>query len=314
MDLQYEIELYEDLLDNYVRMFEAGQIDEDEFEQLKAAAYVELQERLADASEIDEDALDAVLGDDEEYEDEDAEYSYGDLAEFSAGSAYGSALLELAEAAGYDDLEAFVEDVADVTGNDPSDIFDLVTGEAIPDDNFSVALAEALGLDEDLTADLLVLGIEERGEDIEDYLDDEEDSDGDEEIEDETYSRVAALESELAEFQYENAVKDSLAELLVQADNLVEAGAMPPVAAEILFGSFDLDSDRIAAFSAVCNQNSVTPDQELYAMRKILKVFERLGGMINFGYSVQEEFAPVTEEDVELEQIASNYIKNNFRK
>ncbi|MDM3849607.1 MAG: serine/threonine-protein kinase [Aphanizomenon gracile PMC627.10] len=100
------------------------------------------------------------------------------LAEFSVGSEYGAALLELGEAAGFEDVESFCYGLAEATGYAPNDIYGVLTGDIYPSDEFSIDIANAIDPgNEELEASLFVAGVETRGEDINDYLDEDEDDD-----------------------------------------------------------------------------------------------------------------------------------------
>ncbi|GAA6622913.1 hypothetical protein [Scytonema sp. NUACC26] len=301
--LQYNADLLAETIENFEKMFDAGQIDEEKLEAYTAQTYAEYQARVAE-----------ILGV-ETQEVEDVEYSDGgDYAEFSVGSQYGAALLELGEANGFDDVEEWCLALSEATGYDPNDILDVITGEIEPSDELSLDVAEALELDENDQATLLVYGIEARGEDLDDYLDEaesenEEESDESDEN-DADYSRVSQLEAEIAEFKATGIVKDELADIESRAWSLVDEGRVPPNVVEKLLGNFSTDSDRIAAFSTVCHKNSVDAATELYAMNKVLRVLETMPVVANFGYQALEE---VSEEELEEEQ-ALDAIANQFVK
>jgi hypothetical protein len=328
-ELNYHADLYADTIENFDRLYQSGQIGDEDYLAMKANAFEEYQERIADASDVDAEdfeILDDMLGvDDYDYEDDYAYYSdgYDDdyVAEFSVGNDFGVALLELGEAAGYEDLEDYAEDLAEATGNNFEDILDLITGEAVPDDELALGISDIFGLDDDLAADLLIAGADARGEDLEDYFDfDDEDDyydDDDEDYSDyedeetaEASYRLAEIEEELAEFKYTSTIKDALDTLMLEAADLVDEGMMPPSTFDILFSSFDLDSDRIAAFSATCNANDVDPATELYALEKIVDIFRRMPPTVDFGYMVEEEFISDEEAAIEdeIDAIAHNFV------
>lgn len=329
--LKYQANLYAETINNFDKMYDGGRINDEEYNALKTNAFLEYQARLAEISDIEEEDIDSLLEEDDEYEDEEALATYSedneDIAEFSVGNRFGAALLELGQAAGYEELEDYVEDLAEATGNDEDDIYDLVTGEAVPDDELALGISELFELDEDLTADLLVAGIEARGEDIEDYLD-LDDEDEEEEYDDanddtvaeeapstEAEYRLAEVEDELAEFKYNSTIKDALDQLMYEAADLVDAGYMPPSTFETLFSSFELDSDRIAAFSQTCEANEVSPATELYALEKIVDIFRRMPPTVDFGYMVEEDYVSndELEEEAEMAAIAENYVRNSLR-
>jgi hypothetical protein len=85
------------------------------------------------------------------------------------------------------------------------------------------------------------------------------------------------LESQIAEFQVQNALKDTLHKLDLRGQELVNNGDMPPMAYNILFSSFDTEDDRIAAFSQVAEANGNTLTEELTAIEKTLEIFSRMG-------------------------------------
>jgi hypothetical protein len=317
-ELQYHSALYSDTIENFDRMYNAGQIGDAEYLALKANAFEEYQERIASASDVDAEDFELLDELDGNYDYEDdlvASYSDDyDVAEFSVGNTFGVALLELGEAAGYEELEDYAYDLAEATGNDVEDIIDLISGEAVPDDELALGISDIFGLDDDLTADLLIAGIDARGDDIEDYLDladDEDEDDYEEDIVSEASYRLAEIEEELAEFKYSSTIKDALDTLMLEAANLVDEGMMPPSTFDILFSSFELDSDRIAAFSATCNANEVDPATELYALEKIVDIFRRMPPTVDFGYMVQEEFISDEEAAVEneMDAIAQNFVQ-----
>ncbi len=190
-------------------------------------------------------------------------------AEFSAGNSLGATLLELGDELGYEDTEEYLMDLSDELGLDPEETFALITTDEEPDQQLSYDVLDALGL----------LETEETEEEY-----DEEDELEDEEYEEETaasYSaydpRVDQLESQIAEFQAANALKDVLGKLDNQAQSLIEAGDLPPVAYDILFGAFDSEDDRIAAFSQVAESNGNNLNEELVKIQGALELFERMG-------------------------------------
>ena len=92
-NLEEHNEIFNDLIENLELNLEAGTIDEDEFEQLVLQARADLQERI-----------DAELGIEHDEEEYATNYSDGgDYANFSVGSSYGQALLELGAEAYYDE-------------------------------------------------------------------------------------------------------------------------------------------------------------------------------------------------------------------
>lgn len=198
------------------------------------------------------------------------EYEPEQTAEFSAGNSLGATLLEIGDELGYTDAEEYLMDLSDELGLDPEETFALITTDEEPDEQLSYDVLGALGLLED-------------EEELDEEYDEEEEVE-DEEYEEETaasYSafdpRVDQLESQIAEFQAANALKDVLHKLDTQAQSLIEAGDLPPVAYDILFGTFDSEDDRIAAFSQVAESNGNNLNEELVKIQGALELFERMG-------------------------------------
>jgi len=199
------------------------------------------------------------------------------VAEFSAGNSLGATLLEIGEELGYEDPEEYITDLADELGLTAEEAYGMIVTDEEPDEQRSYDVLDALGLmDED-----------EEELEIEDEYD-TEDEDYEEE-ESASYSaydpRVDELEDQIAEFQAANALKDVLHKLDVKANELIEQGDLPPVARDILFGAFDSEDDRIAAFSQVAESNGNNLNEELVKIQGALELFERMGlgelGMFN---------------------------------
>lgn len=304
--IQYNTDLFNETVANFEKMYELGQIDDEEFEGLKINAYQEYQERLESILDIDAEGYDEL-----EYGADDS-----DVAEFSVGSQYGAALLELGEAVGFEDVESYCYGLAEATGYDPNDIYGILTGELDPSDEFSIDVANAIDPgNEELQEQLFVAGIEVRGDDIEDYLDDEDeyednDTDEDEEYDSEASYRVAQLESEIAEFKSAVTIKDELQMLEQQAWALVEQGKVTPNVVEKMLGNFSTDTDRYAHFSSLCDQKGLNPAIELYGMNYALRVLETMPVLTSFGYQVEEEITDEElDEELAYDQMAAEMIK-----
>lgn len=295
--IEYHNQLFADLVENLQNAVAAGVMLKDEYKQHMTQAYLDLQERIAAELEIDEEDIYDVVG--------EAAYSTGDeVAEFSVGSEYGAALLELGEAAGYDDIEEYLIDLSDALECNPDVLLGIIEGEIAPTDNLSLALSEVLGLDEATENQLLVMGIESRGEDINDYLDTNEELDE----EDQEADYAAYQNSEFAEFKRNTEIKEALADVAERAYALVEAGKMTPFAVQSLLGNFSAN-ERIAAFSTVCAENEVDPATQLYAMNTVLEIFDRMPAM-EMGFFAEEVLdEEELDEEADLSSIAANYIK-----
>lgn len=295
--IEYHNQLFADLVENLQNAVAAGVMLKDEYKQHMTQAYLDLQERIAAELEIDEEDIYDVVG--------EAAYSTGDeVAEFSVGSEYGAALLELGEAAGYDDIEEYLIDLSDALECNPDVLLGIIEGEIAPTDNLSLALSEVLGLDEATENQLLVMGIESRGEDINDYLDTDEELDE----EDQEADYAAYQNSEFAEFKRNTEIKEALADVAERAYALVEAGKMTPFAVQSLLGNFSAN-ERIAAFSTVCAENEVDPATQLYAMNTVLEIFDRMPAM-EMGFFAEEVLdEEELDEEADLSSIAANYLK-----
>jgi|694.fasta_scaffold16347_13 hypothetical protein len=295
--IEYHNQLFADLVENLQNAVAAGVMLKDEYKQHMTQAYLDLQERIAAELEIDEEDIYDVVG--------EAAYSTGDeVAEFSVGSEYGAALLELGEAAGYDDIEEYLIDLSDALECNPDVLLGIIEGEIAPTDNLSLALSKVLGLDEATENQLLVMGIESRGEDINDYLDTNEELDE----EDQEADYATYQNSEFAEFKRNTEIKEALADVAERAYALVEAGKMTPFAVQSLLGNFSAN-ERIAAFSTVCAENEVDPATQLYAMNTVLEIFDRMPAM-EMGFFAEEVLdEEELDEEADLSSIAANYIK-----
>lgn len=200
-----------------------------------------------------------------------AEYdeTENEVAEFAAGNSLGATLLELGDELGYEDAEEYLMDLSDELGLDPEETFALITTDEEPDEQLSYDVLDSLGLIE---------GEEDSEEEIEDEYDEEVEDEAEEPASYSAYDpRVDELESQIAEFQASNALKDVLHKLDNQAQGLIESGDLPPVAYDILFGSFDTEDDRIAAFSQVAESNGNNLNEELVKIQGALELFERMG-------------------------------------
>jgi len=241
-----------------------------------------------------------------------AEFSEAEEAQFSAGNTLGATLLELGEAQGYTDPEAFVMDLSGVLQLSPEETYELITTDQEFNDDVVASVFDLLEGDED-----------EYEEDYEDEYDSEDDEEVeydeedeeyfDDEVEDASYSaRVEALEDEIAEFQVQGAVKNAYFSLQSQARDMVNSGDLPPAAYNLVFAEFERDEDMLASFSKVVEKQGSNVEQELYAMQRILDVFNELGyGDIGlFSQVVDDEVnAEFSEEDALSDLEAELYVK-----
>lgn len=315
--LNAQNELFSNYLANCEMLLENGEIDEDDYEQMILEAREDLIAR--------QDEILGVEYDDEE-EDEleyaDATYSNGaDYAEFSAGNPYATALLELGADEFYDsesdeyDVEGLCVALGEAQGYDPEDILAILQGQLEATDDFSLDVAEAFQLDENTATQLLALGIESRGESIEDYLDDEDEDleDDDEELPitgEANYSRVDHLEQELATFKAAAVINTQLNRIEQRAWELVEEGRVTPAVAESFIGNFSDEDDRLAFFSTGCKRSGIDPETQLYAMQLVVKTLESMPPLAEFGYNTLEEMTPdEIEEEETIVNVAADILK-----
>ncbi len=309
--------LYSETMDNFDRMEEAGLYDPEDIDVMRANTFDEYQERLAEAEgfdvggdedydEDDEEGYD----DDEDDDDEELEYAQNvAMANFSVGTDFGQALIDLIDEEYAGDEEAGVATVCEATGLSPEELSALVQGHYSPDPELIDAISQCFDStqDDDAYTGLHVLGAAARGEDIyedDDYEDDDEDDSA-------SSYRVAELENQVAEFQASETVKDAIANLELQASQLVEEGAMTPFEAEVMFGNFSLESNRTAAFSQLCQTKAVDPATELYAMQYHLDLCAKRGSIADFSSMAPEMTEEEYSEEVNLTRQAA--LNNNSR-
>ncbi len=308
---------FQETLERIQDGFDKGDLSEEEADQLEAQALADYQDILAEELGIEVD--------EEEYDDEEGEGDYADgtpLATFSAGTQLGAAVLELGEAEGYDTVEALVDDLSTATGFDPDDLAALISGEITVDDFEDPELAahtlaqafSTTASDEDAYDGFMQMAAEEAGYDV----DSEEEADGVDysryRLELDREARLNSLEANFAQAQFESAVQQELMELTREADLGFQEGWLPPAAYKSIIGEFEMDSDRFAAFSSVCTQNEVSPEVELYAMRKQLEAFRRVGPMVQFGRVVQEDLSPDEEQELRQTQSAAKAYASRVNK
>ncbi len=80
-------------------------------------------------------------------------------------------------------------------------------------------------------------------------------------------------------------------------------------------GSFDRESDRVAAFSQVCASNGVDVDSELYALERVIATFQRCfegSPIAMFGSQIEDAISPQEEmhdEDVWAQAQANHALR-----
>lgn len=308
LDYAYNINLFNQTIANIQQGLDEGELSEEEAEELETNAVADLQERLGED-----------LGDEDEDEDEDEEADYSDgtdLATFAAATDFGTALLELGQAEGYQSVEDLVVDLADHLGVEDEIVLGLITGELTVDDfedpeMVAHSIAEGFtptSQDEGVYNQFMSLAFQE--------------SETTESPEAAQYSRyllqrdqeLNSLTAEFQSLQTEQALRDEMADLEREARFGVDNGWLPPVAYSLMFGDFESDRERIAAFSQVCESNGVDMATELYAMQKQLELFQRCGPLVRFGRVVDEPLPEHEQEEVNaVNGQASVYAKSISR-
>lgn len=292
------LELYQELIANLDRAESAGikQYQGRPIAEFRTQAAEDLRQRLLAEQGIEPDEED--YDDEEEGDGEDTVLIEDFISEGLVGNRFGGAILELAEAAGYETVDDIVIDLANATDNSVQDTLGLITGETVPDENLAIYTANLFALDEDTATDLLSAAYEAGGIEVE-----EDDEEYEDEDEDANYS---ALNARIAEFETKEVIRDSLANLEIRAKE-----SMPPAAIRVLFGTgnFNTESDRVAAFSKMASLEGVDVATELYAISKTIEVFENLGlnetGLFNSYAALNEaNFSENQDEDKAAEEQA----------
>lgn len=285
---------FQEVLGRIEQGFETGDLSEDEADELEAAALADYQDILADELGIEVD-------EDEGYDEDGADYGSGtDLATFSSGSQLGTAVLELGQEFGYETVEDLIYDLSDATGFDPEDLADLISGAASVEDFEDPELAAhtlatafpSTAEDDEAYEGFMQLAAQEAGYEVDENAGEDNVDYSRYRLDLERDSRLNRMEAEFAAAQEQTAIQTELYELTREADLGFQEGWLPPTAYKAIIGEFELDTDRFAAFSAVCDSNEVPAETELYAMRKQLEVFRRCGPFVKFGATVEEDLSP----------------------
>ncbi len=312
-----------------------------------------------EAAGLEEDALSEfedlsqeLLNEDEELDDE-AEYSVYDgvLANFSAGTALGSAVMEYIVADDPEDPESTIADLAwklglvDEEGYELDEeeaiagLLGIMSGEVAPDESLIEGIADYFELDDDEVEQMYDLAEAELAEDG--YEEDEEDYDDEyvdpntavleDEIEqlegeldevgglaEEAFSRVATMEANFAYAQEQQNIAREFENLERDAYALVENGQMPPAIFDEHYGNFETREDQLAAFSQVCDSRRVDPETELYRLEGLNETYAGMEPNINFSQMSYSDArtGDYEEDDAMLAQAARNVrsrlANNNF--
>ena len=319
---QEAFQLYNQITEGLEFAYQKQEIDDQQFSQLKIKTLAELEESLADLTQLKDTEL---IGFSNQNDMTD------NYANFAMGTHFVPALLELVEDE-YETLEDGILDIQENTGLDDDDIYGMLSGELVPTpemvdilnalfDATAYSNENALGLQVlaaldrgDLEEEDLYDALEE-GEDEEDdeYEDeDEEEYDDEEEVEsadaEAVYSyidpRVQELEAKMANFELSAELSNRLNEVADFAQQGIQERWLSKAKYDLLLGSFDREEDRVAAFSQTAESNNVDLSTQLYAVLFALKADEECGDpRVNFSSYVTERVSHVNSEEEELAKL-----------
>lgn len=312
---QEAFQLYNQITEGLEFAYQNKEIDDRQFSELKIKTLAELEESLADLTQLKDTEL-------IEYSNQNMTNNY---ANFNMGTNFVPALLELIEA-DYETLEDGLLDIQENTGLEDEQIEGMLSGELVPTPEMVDILNElfyATSNNDENALGLQVLAALDRGdleeedlydalennEDEEEYEDDEyeESEESDEEVDAEAvYSyidpRVQELESKMADFELNSELKERLNEVADFARQGIQERWLSKAKYDLLLGSFDREDDRVAAFSQTAESNNVDLSTQLYAVLFALKADEECGERVNFSSYVSEPTNPIDMEEAALAQ------------
>jgi hypothetical protein len=321
---EYHKHLFDTAVAQIGEAFEAGELTEQEAIALEINAIRELRDRLSDENidficeemgydpeEIAE-YLDSQGDEEEEYDEEeyeDGDYSSGaNLAEFQSGNAFGYNLQTLLLEDGYDDIEEGAIALSSALGVSGEEAAGLLTGDYVPTEETIALLEEIFELDED-QAEALASSAYEAWE--ESGLVEEGDEEDDDEDSEANY-RLYQAESKIAEFQTREELRTSLAELELVAQQGLQEWWLPPAAYRAIMGNDSTDQQRIASFSAACQEDGVELGDRLYAMQFAIACFREAGPL--YGNQIIEEELSMTPEEAKFEASVETQAQRNHRR
>lgn len=307
--------LYNQIIDGLEASFSKNKIDEAEFNSLKTKSLTELEQSLAELTDI-----------------EFSQNMKTNYANFNMNTRFVPALVEQIEE-NYDSIEAGMLDIQEATDITDDEVVGLFTGELVPTAkmvDILNGLFEATSTDDNMALGLQVLAALDRGdldesdlyedgseEELEDVDDEEEEEESDPESEDEVDSkgkfkkdsqavysaidpRLQELEAKIADFELNTELKNRLSEIADFARQGLEEGWLSRAKRDLLLGSFDREDDRVAAFSQTAEQNSVDLATQLYAVQFALEADEACGERVIFSRYVSEPQLSAKKDDDEL--------------
>ena len=314
---QEAFQIYNQIIEGLEFAYQKQEINDQQFSNLKIKTLTELEESLADLTQLKDTKL--------------IEYSNqnnmtNNYANFAMGTNFVPALLELIEE-DYETLEDGLLDIQNNTGLDDEDLEGMLTGELVPTPEMVDILNELFyttSIDNNNALGLQVLAALDRGdleeEDLEEglqaYYEEEDESEDDteeEEYEDDeqevdaeaVYSyidpRVQELEAKMANFELNSELTARLNEVADFAKQGIQERWLSKAKYDLLLGSFDREEDRVAAFSQTAESNNVDLSTQLYAVLFALKADEECGDpRVNFSSYVNENVVPMDTEEADL--------------
>lgn len=315
---QEAFQLYNQITEGLEFAYQRQEIDDQQFSQLKIKTLAELEESLADLTQLKDTELIGFSNQNN---------MTNNYANFNMGTNFVPALLELIEDE-YETLEDGILDIQENTGLDDDQVDGMLSGELVPTPEMVDILNElfyATSESDENALGLQVLAALDRGdleeEDLYDALEEsEEDSDEEDDYEDEieeeyeddeevdaeaVYSyidpRVQELEAKMADFELNSELTARLNEVADFAKQGIQERWLSKAKYDLLLGSFDREEDRVAAFSQTAESNNVDLSTQLYAVLFALKADEECGDpRVNFSSYVNENVVPMDTEEADL--------------
>jgi len=326
-------------IENIDQEFQGGYISAEDAEEFKAQALQGLQvalesaqlgysnpeQYLLDLEEAVEDGyFDEVLDYDEDYGNYN---SYDNMVNFNGQVEDFSdvLLVGLLNIYGEDNLEAGVVDLSQAVGVSPANVVDWLEGNDVPDLEETDLIAEAFECDDDEYIDLQALTAYERGEDLADYLYDD-DYESDDVLEDvvdvvETVNDKAEYAlAKINQAEFNSALITDLNSILDEAEYYLREGFMTPKEYAVVFSDMVEygNEDKLVMFSEYCASEGIDEISGLDRLRHFLKTKEGCGRILNYTqYSSDEignaEFSSSEPDDTYYRQYARQYVLDELQ-
>lgn len=285
------------------REYQGGYISAEDAEEFKAQALQGLQVALESAQlgysnpeqylldleeAVEEGFFDEVLDDDEDYGDYN---SYDNMVNFNGQVEDFSdvLLVGLLNVYGEENLEKGVVDLSKAVGVSPANVVDWLEGNDVPDLEETDLIAEAFKCDDDEYMDLQALTAYERGEDLADYLYDD-DLESDDVLEDvvdvvETVNNKAEYAlAKINQAEFNSALVTELNDILDEAEYYLREGFLTPKEYAVVFGDIAEygNEDKLVMFSEYCGSEGIDEISGLDRLRHFLKTKEDCGRVLNY--------------------------------